>query len=354
MPYYHRVLKLSQRQIEYVNKFNNNPKIKFEKISCLNCSSANKKILFTNEEHGFDQNTVLCKNCGLIYLNPRMTKNSSDFFYNSDLFCNIYAFCVDSLPAPETSFKNEQVSYEQVNSSFERKGRLVKSKTFYRYDYGKRPFHETINSLNLQYQSVCDIGAGDGSTLKTFQLAGKDVWGYEPSKLLCNLAKTKGVNLINGFIDDVKGEYDLVIMIHVFEHLLNPIDALKKLRKHIKRYLFIEVPVSINKLQTIKNIHNCYFSLNTLSQVVTKCGFKRIYYEYKLSRFNDTISALFEKSDKTEIYYYNYAHEVKKYTRIYYKYYIKYFIKRVLRKILRKINPNFEKKIVNIIDLRGS
>ena len=102
------------------------------------------------------------------------------------------------------------------------------------------------------------------------------------------------------------------------------------------------------------NAHIFYFSLNTLSHIVTKCGFKRIYYDYELSRFNDVIYALFEKSDKTEIYYYNYAHEVKKYTRIYYKYCIKIFIKRVLRKILRKINPNLEKKIVNIVDLRGS
>ncbi len=56
------------------------------------------------------------------------------------------------------------------------------------------------------------------------------------------------------------------------------------------------------------------------------------------------VYALFEKTDKIETYQYNYAHEVKKYTRIYYKYCIKIFIKRVLRKILRKINPNFEKK----------
>ena len=333
MPHY-PVLKLSQRQIEYVNKFNNNPKIKFEKISCLNCSSANQKILFTNDRYGFNQKTVLCKKCGLIFLNPRMTQNSTEFFYKSDLYRNVYQ-------AGNKSYKTEMIKY--ISSAYEE---FEKNP--------KKPFFDIINSLNLKYQNVCEIGAAGGMNLKLFQLAGKDVLGYEPSEFLSNFAKTKGINVINGFIDDVKGEYDLVILIQVFEHLLNPIDVLKKLRKHIKKYLFIEVPGCITKFSSIQNAHNFYFSLNTLSHIVTKCGFKIIYIDYKRGHVNDMVYALFEKTDKIETYQYNYAYEVKKYTRIYYKYCIKIFIKRVLRKILRKINPNFEKKIVNIIDLRGS
>ena len=338
MPYY-PVIKLSQRQIEYVNKFNNNPKIKFEKISCLNCSSANQKILFTNDRFGLNQKTVLCKKCGLMFLNPRMTQNSADFFYKSDLYRNMY--------------NNDDLG--KINSEawegFEKNPKILLA--------GGLAYFDIINSLNLKYNSVCDIGAGHGFGLKLFQLAGKDVLGYEPSEYLCNFIKKKGMNVINGFIDNVKGEYDLVLMIHVLEHLVNPIDVLKKLRKHIKKYLFIEVPGSINKLQSMHPAHMFHFSLNTLSHIVTKCGFKRIYIDYKWSHGrnidnNDMVYALFEKTDKIETYQYNYAYEVKKYKRIYYKYCIKIFIKRVLRKILRKINPNLEKKIVNIIDLRGS
>jgi 2-polyprenyl-3-methyl-5-hydroxy-6-metoxy-1,4-benzoquinol methylase len=327
---YYPVKKLSQRQIEYINKFNNNPKIKFEKISCVNCSSANQKILFTNDRHGLNQKTVLCKKCGLIFSNPRMTQNSTDFFYKGDLYRNIY---------------EETELGEQIGSEYEE---LEKNPNPSRHSF------DIINSLNLKYQSVCEIGAAGGVNLKFFQLAGKDVLGYEPSEFLSNFAKEKGINVINGFANDVKGEYDLVILIHVLEHFLNPINTLKKLRKNIKKYLFIEVPGCITKFPSIQNAHNFYFSLNTLSHIVTKCGFKRVHLDYKLSNVNDLVYALFEKTDNIETYKYNYAYEVKKYTRIYYKYCIKIFIKRVLRKILRKINPNFEKKIVNIIDLRGS
>ena len=327
MPYY-PTIDISQHRKKILNEFINGPKIKFEKILCLNCGSANHKILFTNDRYGLNIKMVLCKKCGFMFLNPRMTQNSADFFYNSDVYRNVLH---------HTEFDKETTAdWEE----FEKNPQKLS--------------FDIINSLNLKYHSVCDIGAGNGFNLKLFELAGKDALGYEPSEFLSNFSKTKGINCINGFIDDVKGEYDLVIIIHVLEHLLNPIDALKKLRKHIKKYLFIEVPGSITKFQSIHMAHNFYFSLNTLSHIVTKCGFKRIYIDYKRGHVNDMVYALFEKSDKKEIYQYNYAYEVKKYTRIYYKYCIKIFIKRVLRKILRKINSNFEKKIVNIIDLRGS
>jgi len=320
------ILKLSQLQKEHIKEFNNNPKIKFEKIKCFNCNSANKKILFTNDRYGFNQKTVICKNCGLIYSNPRMTEDATHFFYKSDLYRNVY---------------EEHGITEYITSEYEQ---IEKS---------PKKFFHIINSLNLEYQNVCEVGASGGQNLKPFQLIGKDVVGYEPSKFLSDFAKTKGINVINGFIDDVKGEYDLVILIHVYEHLLNPIDELKKLRKHVKKYLFIEVPGCITKFSSIQNAHNSYFSINTLSHIVTKCGFKRVHIEYKTGNVSDVLYALFEKIDEIKTHQYSYTHEVKKFTRIYYRYCIKIFIKKTLRKILRMINPNIEKKIVNIIDLRG-
>ena len=327
MPYY-PTIDISQRRKKILNEFINGPKIKFEKILCLNCGSANHKILFTNDRYGLNIKMVLCKKCGFMFLNPRMTQNTADFFYNSDVYRNV----LHEIELDKTIL----AAWEEFEKN------------------PKKPFFDIINSLNLKYHSVCDIGTGNGFNLKLFQLAGKDALGYEPSEFLYNFAKKKDLNVINGFVDDVKGEYDLVTMLHVLEHLINPINVLKKIRKHIKKYLFIEVPGSINKFQSVQYAHNSYFSLNTLSHIVTKCGFKRIYIDYKSGHVNDYVYALFEKTDKIETYQYNYAYEVKKYTRIYYKYCIKIFIKRVLRKILRKINPNFEKKIVNIIDLRGS
>ena len=53
---------------------------------------------------------------------------------------------------------------------------------------------------------------------------------------------------------------------HVFEHLTNLDDAVKKLSNISKKYLFVEVPGHVAELQSIQNAHNYYFSLNTANR----------------------------------------------------------------------------------------
>ena len=165
---------------------------------------------------------------------------------------------------------------------------------------------------------MCDVGSGNGHNVRLFQSIGKEACGYEPSKHFSNYGKKKGLNIINGFADDIRGEYDLVLMIHVLEHLINPKETIEKIKKHVKKYLFIEVPVSVDKFQCFQYSHTYYFSLNTLSQIITKCGFKRIHIHHKLRSVNDYGYALFEKTDEKEIHQYNYNQEMKKYKKLYY------------------------------------
>ena len=339
------LIKLSQKQIENVNKLNGDSKIKFDRISCLNCGSENHMNLFTNDRYGFNLTQVLCNNCGLMFINPMMTQKSSDYLYNSDLYRNILH--------PEELEKTSTEDWEQWNKLNESlKAGQDPNKVFEGYNKDPQASFAIINSLNIKYQTVCDVGSGNGHNVRLFQSIGKEACGYEPSKHFSNYGKKKGLNIINGFADDIKGEYDLVLMIHVLEHLINPKETIEKIKKHVKKYLFIEVPVSVDKFQCFQYSHTYYFSLNTLSQIITKCGFKRIHIHHKLRSVNDYGYALFEKTDEKEIHQYNYNQEVKKYKKLYYKYCIKYYIKKFLKIILTKINPNIEKKIVNIIDLR--
>ena len=102
------------------------------------------------------------------------------------------------------------------------------------------------------------------------------------------------------------------------------------------------MPGCINKIPSIQNAHNVYFSLNTLNFILNKCGFKKIYFDY--CRSTEFIFALFEKSDKKEKFEYDFSQEVNRVLKIYKKFCIRVNI----RKILRKIHPNFEKIILNI------
>ena len=324
------LVKLSKNQIDNIKILNHDSRIKFEYVSCLNCAADNHMRLFTSDRYGLNVNLVLCNNCGLMFMNPLITKNSADFLYSSDLYRNIlHEEFVEKKTWGGGANDFKQLSTTEHAVSF-----------------------NLINSLNIKYSSICDVGCGNSNNVSLFQSIGKDACGYEPSKYFSDLGQRNGLNIVNGFVDDIKGEYDLVLMIHVLEHLINPIEVIKKLRNNIKKYLFIEVPVSVDKLQSFQYSHTYYFSINTLTQIITKCGFKRIYIKHTSRRVNDYIYVLFEKTDDNRIHEYNYTQEVKKYKKIYYKLYIKNLIKRIIRLILKKINPNIEKKIVKIIDLR--
>ena len=84
------IIPITNEQKLAVDKFNADEKIKFEEINCTNCKSIDFKILFKNDRYGFNQQTVLCNNCGLTYSNPRMTEDSARYFYSSDLYRKIY------------------------------------------------------------------------------------------------------------------------------------------------------------------------------------------------------------------------------------------------------------------------
>ena len=95
--------------IEFLKKFPVRPKIneiknsvnilnqklklgefKFIDMNCICCNKRNEKTLFVNDRYGIRQKTVMCKNCGFVYLNPRADSNSLTKFYESDLYRDIY------------------------------------------------------------------------------------------------------------------------------------------------------------------------------------------------------------------------------------------------------------------------
>lgn len=336
------LLDMSKEQVEAVKRFNNNKDIRFEKTTCLinfegidrnnvqfNCDNKDQQVLFTNDRYGFNLNTVLCKKCGLIFSNPRMSQDATNHFYSSDSYRKIYDFAFGE--------KLEEYIEKKFKIEFSQQKKIINLNSYY-----DQLFFDIINSSNIEYRSVCEIGAGAGWNLKPFKSIGKDVLGYEPSRLLSNFSSKKGVKVINGFVEDVNGEYDLIILRHVLEHFLNPIKEIMKIREYTKKYLFVEVPGCINKIPSIQNAHNVNFSLNTLNYVLNKCGFKKIFLDY--CRSNEFIFALFEKINHSELFEYDNRSEVNRILKVYKKFCIKLYV----RKILQRIHPNLEKKFLNI------
>ena len=100
-------------------------------------------------------------------------------------------------------------------------------------EIGIKRIHKYIKSGLL-----LDIGAGTGRLLKTAREFGYQVEGLEISNEAAEFGRnTWGLNITGGNFEYVtlqKGYYDVVTLIHVFEHLRDPICAVQKLYDIIK------------------------------------------------------------------------------------------------------------------------
>jgi len=127
----------SMNNMEEVLRFNkqiNNGTIKFESVPCL-CGCVDFDRIASIDRYGILQETVVCRKCGLIQSNPRMTEDSYKKFYESDQYRKIY----DNMSLSEyTEWKYQTHSGKQI---FEVVNRIV--------------------PLNVS-SNVLEIGAGGG------------------------------------------------------------------------------------------------------------------------------------------------------------------------------------------------
>lgn len=142
-----------------------------------------------------------------------------------------------------------------------------------------------------------DVGCGEGLFLQTAQKKNWHIWGTEISGFAAKHAsKQLGTDIYCGELSDggfkEKG-FDVVTMWHVLEHVKNPKQYLRTMRKIIKKngVLIIAVPNVNNllmqlaylvfkgrklKLFTIgeKEVHLFHFSVKTLTAYLREAGFE--------------------------------------------------------------------------------
>lgn len=138
------------------------------------------------------------------------------------------------------------------------------------------------------------------------------------------------------------------MLTHVFEHLKNLEKIVNHLHEITKKYLFIEVPGHIKKLQSIQNAHNYYFSLNTLNHFFLNNKFKLIKIDY--ARDNEFIFALYKKIEEKSNFVFNKTLEKKIIRDISRKYFFKYILIKILKIIrIEEIARNFYNKLKRLV-----
>jgi SAM-dependent methyltransferase len=158
--------------------------------------------------------------------------------------------------------------------------------------------------------SLCDIGCGNGDLLADLKALGHHVVGVEVDEDACRRAVAKGLDVFPGYAealpDEVKGRpFDVVSMMHVLEHCLDPIQALRNAAALVRPggYLAVEVPnndaIAAHRSGPLwfygdAGRHLNFFTAKSLASAVESLDFEiveRRYSGYVSSFLNDRAAA---------------------------------------------------------------
>ncbi|MBN1592196.1 MAG: class I SAM-dependent methyltransferase [Candidatus Coatesbacteria bacterium] len=155
---------------------------------------------------------------------------------------------------------------------------------------------------------LLDAGCSTGKFLEAARERGFEVEGIEPSKYGAEVACKKGLKVLCGLLSDLNaGAYDIVTSNHVLEHIVQPVEFMKEIRRVLKSdgFACIEVPGEFDNLpymlnslmDTIKtrstfSPHINYFDIMSLRNLFQKSGLHLYkWYTYTLPIHPEKFSA---------------------------------------------------------------
>lgn len=193
----------------------------YEKLEkCPSCDHPKFHNFLICEDHVVSHESfalVKCKNCQLIFTNPRPEESALGKYYESEEYIS------------HTDKGNSLINIIYKTARYftlRKKRRLI----------GK---YSPIGT-------ILDYGCGTGDFLKTCQQKKWKVIGVEPNDKANNIASSKLGTSIYQSLENLKGEdkVDVITAWHVLEHVSDLRETLKTLRKKLRKsgHLIIAVP----------------------------------------------------------------------------------------------------------------
>lgn len=261
----------------------------FEDVLCPICEREDFDLLSEMDRYGLYLSVKICKICGLIQTNPRMTPSSYSDFYKYEQ-------------------KKLYVGKEKPDSKYFLK----------QYNRGKEIYDYMIGFFNKKEFNVLEVGCASGGILQFFREKGCCILGCDLNEEYINYGKNNyGLELYNSEFQQIELPWrpDLIILSHTLEHILEPIKELRNLRNVSNKdtLLYIEVPGiknlqhSYNQdlLQYLQNAHVYHFTLGSLVNLLNKAGWDLIEgSEYIKSVFRILEIPILFKSDFKKSYEY--------------------------------------------------
>jgi len=246
-------------EISIVNRDNFISEIKdrdyLVKQDCYLCGASEFKIISEVDRFGFYYPTAVCEQCGNVQQYQYYDNDTLCLFY-SKYYRKIYG---DSIPK---SLFDSQRNGKGVNI-FEFTQRLIKPK------------------------KVLEVGCGAGGILSRFLDVDCDVLGLDFNEDYLEEGRKYNIPLKNGSLEKLGDDekFDLIILSHVLEHIVDPSTFLEKLAQHLEGggLIYIEVPsldnvrngdYNYDLLYYFQNAHTVHFTTRSLTLLCKKAGLK--------------------------------------------------------------------------------
>lgn len=221
---------------------------------CILCGNDKDfEILYEEDRFKIPVKTQKCKECGLVSINPKPTKDFINKFYSSSMYRGLYKGFIKA----SSSFQEEDQSMRKA---------LINTE-----------FLKSINPKESFY--LLDFGCSEASFLneaKRYFPRGQ-FYGIEPGENFSDFNKNKKIRIYKSLSQIPENiRFNFITAWHVIEHLEDPILILSQLRDILKDdgRIIIEVP-NLNKYRSIKNIHLghlFHFTPDTIGKISKKAG----------------------------------------------------------------------------------
>jgi SAM-dependent methyltransferase len=245
---------------------------RLEAAPCPVCEASDDLVLAEKDRYGIPMRVVICRTCGLIRTDPRLTQEHFADFYDTE-----YRPLYGGHAAPDESFFNAQVAHgEQIAQHLQAAGCNV----------GPR-------------RLVVEVGCGAGGILHAFRDQGADVVGCDLGDEYLQFGRAKhSLDLRRGVLADLdlRHSADVIIYSHVLEHVLDLKGEIERIKHALTPggCVYIEVPSVKNihhgyrgdLLGLLQNAHTFHFTARTLVNVMSKHGFTAV-------TANEDVSAIF-------------------------------------------------------------
>jgi len=220
-------------------------------MACMLCGSTQKKQFDRVRSFGFPLVYYQCERCGLVFQSTEESQAVDPVFY-AETYRKVYQASAE--PTAKDLWVQSQRAAHLLS--------LLRGQTI------PNP------------QRVLDVGASAGVLLAAFQKAlGSDVMGVEPGDAYRAYAEGQGITMmasLDALIRSNPERFELITMMHVLEHLPDPVKTLRILRTELLAtdgYLLLEVP-NFYAHDSYELAHLVCYTPHTLRETLRQGGFR--------------------------------------------------------------------------------